>query len=131
VETCVVIRSEDALEGKQGLEYFHGVSAESAGSRALSLHRVTIPPGGRAKAHVHEEHESALFMLSGEAEMWFGERLEHRIVCRAGDYLYVPAGMPHLPANLSETEPCEAVVARTDPHRRENVVLLPELDELV
>jgi uncharacterized RmlC-like cupin family protein len=131
VETCVVIRSEEALVGKQGLEYFNGVSAESAGSRGLSLHRVTIPPGGRAKAHLHEEHESALFMLSGEAEMWFGECLEHRVVCRAGDYLYVPAGMPHLPANLSQTEPCEAVVARTDPHRQETVVLLPELDELV
>jgi uncharacterized RmlC-like cupin family protein len=131
VEACVLIRSEEALEGKQGLEYFHGVSAESAGSRALCLHRVTIPPGRRAKAHLHEGHESALFILSGEAEMWFGERLEHRVVCRPGDYLYIPAGVAHLPANLSETEPCVAVVARTDPRRQESVVLLPELDELV
>jgi len=31
---------------------------------------------------------------------------------------------------VSQTEPCVAVVARTDPNEQESVVLLPELDVL-
>jgi uncharacterized RmlC-like cupin family protein len=60
----------------------------------------------------------------------YGERLEEQLVARAGDFVYIPAGMPHLPYNSSQTETCTAVIARTDPNEQESVVLLPELDEL-
>jgi uncharacterized RmlC-like cupin family protein len=89
---------------------------------------LTIPPGARAKAHKHEAHETALHVLSGEVGMWYGERLESHMVNRAGDFVYIPANVPHLPYNLSETEPAIAVVARTDPNEQESVVLLPELE---
>jgi uncharacterized RmlC-like cupin family protein len=49
-------------------------------------------------------------------------------VARAGDFLYIPAGQPHLARNVSQTEPCRVIVARTDPDEQESVVLLPELD---
>ena len=126
---CKVLRPGDTYAGKQGLEYFHGVSAESAGSRGLCLHRLVIPPGGRANAHLHEAHESAIVVLSGEAQFWWGERLEHHEVVEAGDFIHIPAGMPHLPANRSD-EPVEAVIARTDPNEQESVVLRPDLDRL-
>jgi uncharacterized RmlC-like cupin family protein len=51
-------------------------------------------------------------------------------VVKAGDLFYIPAGVPHLPANLSD-QPASAVIARTDPNEQESVVLLPHLDELV
>ncbi len=35
--------------------------------------------------------------------------------------------MPHLPANLSDSEPAVAVIARTDPNEQESVVLRPDL----
>jgi uncharacterized RmlC-like cupin family protein len=36
-------------------------------------------------------------MLSGdEIELWTGDQLEHRETARAGDYLYVPPGVPHV-----------------------------------
>jgi uncharacterized RmlC-like cupin family protein len=60
--------------------------------------------------------------------MWYGERLEQHLVARAGDFLYIPANVPHLPYNMSNTENCVAVIARTDPHEQESVVLLPDLD---
>ncbi len=128
--TCSVIRSTAAEgdEGKQGLTYFDGISAASAGARGLCMHLVTIPPGGRGKAHLHEGHETALYVLSGESEMWYGEGLREHLVARAGDFVFIPAGVPHLPANRSRTEPCTAVIARTDPNEQESVALLPELD---
>ena len=73
-------------------------------------------------------HETALYVSSGEAHTWYGEGLREHVVVKAGEFFYIPAGMPHLPANLSEAEPCVAVIARTDPNEQENVVLLPELD---
>ena len=89
-----------------------------------------IPPGGRAKAHLHENHESAIYMISGSAEMWWGDQLRRHEVLAAGDFVYIPAGVPHLPGNRSLSEPVVAVVARTDPNEQESVVLLPALDEI-
>jgi uncharacterized RmlC-like cupin family protein len=125
-----VVRGGETYRGVQGLSYFAGVSAESTGSRSLCLHALTIPPGGRARAHLHEGHESAIYMISGEAVLWSGEGLRERAEARAGDFVYIPAGTPHLPVNASGTEACTALVARTDPNEQESVVLLPELDGL-
>lgn len=61
--------------------------------------------------------------------MYYGENLAEHLVVREGEYLYIPAGMPHLPFNPGDT-PCTAVIARTDPNEQESVVLLPELDAL-
>jgi uncharacterized RmlC-like cupin family protein len=60
--------------------------------------------------------------------MWYGEKLEQHLVARVGDFLYIPANMPHLPYNLSDNESCVAVIARTDPNDQESIMLLPELD---
>ncbi|MDQ0457165.1 cupin domain-containing protein [Rhizobium paknamense] len=128
--TCKLVRPTDTYDGKQGFSYFAGIAAETVGAKGICMHLLTIPPGGRAKAHMHEAHETAIYLISGEAHTWFGDRLENHVVHRAGELFYIPAGVPHLPANLS-SEPCVAVIARTDPNEQESVVLLPELEDLV
>jgi uncharacterized RmlC-like cupin family protein len=56
-----VVRAGERYHGKQGLDYTPGVSAQSVGSQAIWLGSVTLPPnGGRTKAHLHENHETAL-----------------------------------------------------------------------
>ena len=127
---CRLLRAAEARTGKQGLEYAVGISAESVGSRALHLQLVRIPPGGRAHAHKHATHESAVYVLSGESGMWHGPQLEHHTLIRPGDFLYIPADVPHLPYNPSATDEVVAVIARTDPNEQESVVLLPELDSI-
>jgi uncharacterized RmlC-like cupin family protein len=128
---CRVIRgSESGFHGKQGLEYFAGISAESAGSTGICMHLLTIPPRGKSHAHLHENHETAIYVLSGDAEMWYGEDLSDYLTMTAGEFLYIPAGVPHKPGNPSTTTPCVAVLARTDPNEQESVVLRPDLDEV-
>ena len=127
--TCRVIHATDTYDGKQGLTYFCGIAAETVGSKGICMHLLTIPPGGRAKAHLHENHETALYVLDGEAVTLFGDRLQHHMHTKAGDLAYIPAGVPHLPVNLSD-RPTSAVIARTDPNEQESVVLLPELEAL-
>ncbi len=131
--TCAIIRSQgqETYEGKQGLTYFAGISAESAGAQHLCLHLLTLPPGVRGQAHLHEKHESAIYVVSGEAEMWYGEGLQDYTIVRAGDFVYIPAGMPHVPGNRSQSEACVALIARTDPNEQESVVLLPELEKML
>jgi uncharacterized RmlC-like cupin family protein len=126
---CTIIRPGGSYAGRQGLDYGAGVSAQSSGSRGLCMHRLTMPPGARARAHLHEDHESTIYVISGRAEFWWGPRLEHHEEIEAGDFIHIPAGVPHLPANRG-TDTVEAVIARTDPNEQESVVLLPELDGL-
>jgi uncharacterized RmlC-like cupin family protein len=128
--TCRVVRAGPEFIGKQALTYAPGISAESVGAQGIHLQILTIPPGGRAKAHKHEAHETAIYILSGESGLWYGEKLENHLVARAGDFVYIPADMPHLPHNPSATDNCVAVIARTDPNEQESVVLLPELDRI-
>jgi uncharacterized RmlC-like cupin family protein len=63
--------------------------------------------------------------------MWYGEGLHEYLTMKAGDYLYIPAGVPHLPANPSDTTPCVGILARTDPNEQESVVLRPDLDRIL
>jgi uncharacterized RmlC-like cupin family protein len=129
VPDCKVVRAGGSYTGLQGLDYGAGVSAETAGSRAICLHRLTLPPGARARAHLHESHESAIYVISGRAEFWWGAALEHHEVVEAGEFVHIPAGVPHLPYNGGDV-PVEAVIARTDPNEQESVLPLPELDAL-
>jgi uncharacterized RmlC-like cupin family protein len=123
---CTVVRGGRAFAGRQGFSYFEGISAESAGAEALCLHRLDMPPGAEALPHLHEEHETAIYVLSGRARMRYGEGLARTMEVESGDFVYIPPGMPHLPANASDSEPCTALVARTDPKEQESVVLLDE-----
>lgn len=130
MEDCVKLRPGNTYSGKQGFDYFEGIAKETVGSHGICMHLLTVPPGGRAKAHKHETHETAIYVISGTAKMYWGDRLQHLMQTNAGDMIYIPAGMPHLPFN-DGNEAAVAVVARTDPNEQESVVLCPELESLV
>jgi uncharacterized RmlC-like cupin family protein len=127
---CRKLRAGNTYSGKQGFDYFEGIAKETTGAQGICMHILTIPPGGRAKAHKHATHETAIYQLTGNAVMYWGERLENRMETQAGDMIYIPADVPHLPFNPTD-QPVSAIIARTDPHEQESVVLLPELEALV
>lgn len=128
--TCQLIRPSKHFEGKQGLNYFEGIASETVGSSGICMHMVTIPPHTKAKAHLHEHHESAIYVLKGEGQMWYGDNLSEHMIIREGEFLYIPAGVPHCPGNLTDSEVI-AVLARTDPNEQESVLPLPDLDKLI
>lgn len=127
---CVKLRPGKTYDGKQGFSYFEGIAKESVGSKGVCMHLLTVPPGARAKAHKHATHETAIYAISGCAKMYWGDKLENMMEIKTGDMIYIPADVPHLPLNDGD-EPAVAVIARTDPHEQESVVLLPDLDALV
>ena len=95
------------------------------------MHTLRLAHWSVEKAHLHRNHDTAIYIVSGEAEIRFGEELEHHELIHAGEFLYIPPSMPHLPRNPSSTEDCLVVIARTDPNEQESVELLPELEQLV
>ncbi|WP_055048047.1 cupin domain-containing protein [Devosia sp. A16] len=120
---CKVIRGGEGFHGKQGLDYFAGVSAESAGARGICMHMVVIPPGAEAKPHYHAAHETAIFQIEGSTSFRHGPNLEFTDVVNEGDYVYIPAGVPHQPFNPTDRL-ARAIIARTDPNEQESVVLI-------
>jgi uncharacterized RmlC-like cupin family protein len=119
------VRPEREVLTRQRLPYFVGVSAQTVGARGLSMHLVVIPPGARAEPHAHRGHETAIYVLEGRVETRYGEGLAQSVVSEAGDFLFIPPGVPHEAINLSATEPARAVVARNDPAEQDNVVPYP------
>ena len=106
---------------QQRLPYFIGISGSTVGAQGLSMHIVVIPPGARAAPHKHIGYETGIYVLEGRVCTRWGAALEHEVVSEAGDFLFVPPGVPHEAINLSDTEPARAVVARNDPAEQDKV----------
>lgn len=118
----VTIRPEKATMTKQQLPNFVGISETTAGSKHLSMNIVIIPPSGAAQPHVHRGYETAIYVLEGRVETRYGPGLRKSVIHEAGDFIFIPADVPHQPVNLSTTKPARALVARNDPNEQESVV---------
>jgi uncharacterized RmlC-like cupin family protein len=125
----VTVRPEKTTMTKQKLPNFVGISQASAGSKHLSMNLVVIPAGGAAQPHVHRGYETAIYLLEGRVETRYGPGLRKSVIHEAGDFIFIPADVPHQPVNLSATEPAKALVARNDPNEQESVIPYdPEAD---
>lgn len=118
----VALRPQQEIMTRQRLPYFVGISGSTAGARGLSMHIVVIPPGARAEPHWHEEYETAIYVLEGRVETRYGDGLRQSVISEAGDFLFIPPGLPHEAINLSSSSPARAVVARNDANEQERVV---------
>jgi uncharacterized RmlC-like cupin family protein len=72
--TCVCLRPGEPFVGKQGFTYAAAISAETSGASAIHMQFLTVPPGAKAKAHQHEAHETAIYVLTGEVACIEGDR---------------------------------------------------------
>lgn len=121
MDRMVVVRAGER-EARQQIDYTIGISAEVCGSTGLSMSYIVVPPGAVADAHYHDGYETAIYQLSGRVETRYGPGLAETVVTEPGDFVFIPAGVPHQPRNLSDTEPATAVVARNDAREGERVV---------
>lgn len=122
-DKIITVRPKETVNTRQQLPNFEGISAATAGAKGLCMHLVIIPPGGKAVPHLHKGYETAIYILKGRAETRYGEGLRQSEINEAGDFIFIPADVPHQPVNLSQTEEVIAVVARNDPNEQESVVL--------
>jgi uncharacterized RmlC-like cupin family protein len=119
----ITVRPAATTMTRQQLPNFVGISEATVGARCLSMNMVIIPPGGAAQPHVHQGYETAIYLLSGRVETRYGPGLRNSVINEAGDFIFIPADVPHQPVNLSTTDPARAIVARNDPNEQEHVVV--------
>ena len=117
------VRPQEAIRNRQELGQFVGISSATVGSKGISLSTIVIPPGGRAQPHVHQVYETAIYVLQGRVQTYYGPGLTRTVINESGDFIFIPAGVPHQPVNLSQDSPAIAIVARNDPNELENVRL--------
>ena len=124
-DEIITIRPAEPIMTRQNLPNFVGVSAATTGARGISMNMVVIPAGGAAQPHLHRGYETAIYLVKGRVKTRYGEGLSKTTINEEGDFIFIPADVPHQPINLSDTEPAYALVARNDPNEQESVEPYP------
>ena|SRR5437660_2971162 len=118
----VPVRQAVAIDARQEVPYFVGISAQTVGAQGISMQRVVFPPGASARPHSHAGHETAIYILQGHVETRYGPGLREVVVSGPGEFLYVAPNVPHQSRNISETEAAIGIAARNDANEQENVI---------
>jgi uncharacterized RmlC-like cupin family protein len=128
-----VVHSQESYDVKRGLVCFPGISAQSVGAQSLCLQLLMFPAAGAAGVRHYEEAETAMFVLSGEVEMWYGANMQEHLVAGSGDFIYIPAAVPYMPINRNRDHggPSVVLLARTSPNERETTLSLSQLEALL
>lgn len=117
----VTVRPAETVDTIQRLPNYVGISEQTAGSTGISMNIVIIPPAAKAEPHFHDGFETAIYLLKGNVQTFYGENLSKSVINKQGDFIFIPEGVPHQPVNLSSTEEAIALVARNDPNEQESV----------
>src|SRR6202041_3739862 len=72
-----------------------------------------VKPGARTGIHHHGGQQTIAFVLSGVCEIRWGARGEYAATAKAGDFIHVPAYLPHMEINPSRSKPFPWVVVRS------------------
>lgn len=72
-----------------------------------------VGPGSRTGIHHHGEQETVAYVVSGTCEVRWGATGEFVARAKAGDFIHVPAFLPHMEINPSKLEPFRWVVVRS------------------
>src|SRR6187399_1909978 len=94
----IVPQSEAEVERLPGKTHFWHCKPGMVADTNLMFVRAQLPPGEAHRFHYHPRMEEILYILSGTAEQWIEQ--EKRIM-KAGDAIYLPAGLIHGTYNTS------------------------------
>ena len=67
------------------------------------MQMLTIFSGESGRTHKYQDHETAIYILSGESDVWCWEHLDFDETARAGEYFCIPVRLPHMRYNPSTT----------------------------
>ena len=118
------VRTSAPTITKQGVEIYRGPSQATAGTKQLSMNRIVLQPGTQGLRHQHNNAETVIYVLEGQARTLIGLHGEVVVDNQAGDFLFIPAGVWHQPMNVSD-RPVVAIEARADADDQSNVILAP------
>jgi uncharacterized RmlC-like cupin family protein len=74
-----------------------------------------VEPGAKTGIHHHGEQETIAYVLEGDCLVRWGERGEFSATAHVGDFIHVPAWLPHMEINASRDRRFVWVVVRSTP----------------
>lgn len=111
-----------------GMNREAAITTATAGAQKLWAGTVLIHPDAKTGAHHHGELESVIYVVSGQARMRWGERLEYTAEAGPGDFIFVPPYVPHQEINASADQPLSCVLVRSG---QDPVVVNIEVDAVL
>ena len=105
-------------------EEFDLGTAQTPGSQRLAAISVNsalwggifeVEPGARTGIHHHGSQETVAYVLSGNCDIRSGTKGEFIAHAAPGDFIHVPAFLPHMEINPSKFEAFRWVVVRSTP----------------
>ena len=105
-------QSPDTTTQTRGMERRPGIDASTSGASRVWLGLVTCEANTQGPPHHHGEAETAAYVIDGHIRVYFGENFREHVDAGPGDFLFVPAHMPHIEANIAD-HPAHAVLSRS------------------
>ncbi len=97
-----------------GMTRAAAINHAMAGAHKLWAGTVRIDADAKTAPHHHGELESIIYIISGQARMRWGEKLEFVADAGPGDFIFVPPFVPHQEINARSDQPVTCVVVRSD-----------------
>jgi uncharacterized RmlC-like cupin family protein len=96
-----------------GMDRAAAITHARVGAEKIWAGTVRIEPRAKTGAHHHGDLESVIYVVSGQARMRWGERLEYVAEAGPGDFIYVPPFVPHQEINAGEDSELDCVLFRS------------------
>jgi uncharacterized RmlC-like cupin family protein len=107
-----------------GSERRSAIAADRGIDTAIWGGLFTVEPGAKTGIHHHGEQDTIAYVLEGDCLVRWGEFGEFSAFAHAGDFLHVPARLPHMEINPSQDRRFTWVVVRST--NKPIVVNLPD-----
>lgn len=96
-----------------GSERRAAISLEQGINSAIWGGLFEVEPGAQTGLHHHGHQETIAFVLFGICEIRWGPGGQFMAQAQAGDFIHVPAFLPHMEINPSKLHPFRWVVVRS------------------
>jgi uncharacterized RmlC-like cupin family protein len=108
-----------------GSERRAAIAPELGVASALWGGTFEVEPGARTGVHHHGNQQTIAYVLSGTCEIRWGSKGEFVAQAGPGDFIHVPAYLPHMEINPSKEQAFHWIVVRSTP--APIVVNLPDI----
>jgi len=98
-----------------GCERRAAIAPELGATSAIWGGIFEVEPGSRTGVHHHGDQQTIAFVLFGACEIRWGPNGEFSALAKAGDFIHVPARLPHMEINRSKVRAFRWVVVRSTP----------------
>jgi uncharacterized RmlC-like cupin family protein len=95
-----------------GSERFAAVAPQLGVETTMWGGMFEVKPGARTGIHHHGEQQTIAYVLWGVSEVRWSANGEYGASAGAGDFIHVPAFLPHMEINPSDSQPFRWVVVR-------------------